>query len=415
MKRITKADLQNLYEPVPDGFRDEMRFVLASLEERKERRIMKKKMVLVLAAAMVLLIAGAVAIAAVNLDIFRYNEDVSQPIVPMEGAEELVETELGSAENELVTATVKEAIFDGQGTRILVEITPKNPDEYVLFHALFQDAPDDLYEKHNVPAKVEYGEQEMVLGDKTFRIVNVENWREVYVNGEKADIPGDAETAIEKGIPVYKENGKLYYAEQFDFVVDGRKDGKKMISYWAEANVGNYDGSHLDGMYIDVEEQPDGSILYWLDGFYENGTSDKANVTVHVQVSVDEATVYPLDDIKFTLDKNTIEKNVSLVPQSQIPGIEITSATISFTEFQGYMFVDFTVADKEDTWFKVCDMDGNEIASGGGRTQDWRGGKYRQSFSIQSFDEIPEQVKLVAYRVGAYEEVGSCVCDVVTE
>lgn len=407
MKQITKTDLQNLYEPVPEKLRDEIEATLSALDRREERIVMKKKMPLALAAAIIILVLGMAALAVGKLDIFRFNEGVANPVIPLDGAEDMVETELGSVENELVTATVKEAIFDGQGTRLLVEITPKNPDEYVLFNAIFQDAPEELYETRNGPARV-------LNGEGNISIVNSDGQNEVYIDGEKVEVPGDAATALEKGIPVYMEDGKLYYAEQFEVVVEGRKDGKTMISYWVEANVADDAGNHLDGMYVDAEEQPDGSILVWLDGFSEAGVSDRAHVTVDVSVGEAESDC-TLDDIEFTIDKNNIEKAVSLEPQGEIPGVEISSAHISFTKFRGYMIVDYIVDDKEETWFRLYDADGNEIAADGSTVRDLGNGRYRESFSMQAFEEIPERITLAMYRVGTEDELGRCECIVTAE
>ena len=78
--------------------------------EGKEKRKMRKKRRIVLALALALALLSVTAFAASKLDLFRFMEKVRDPIEPLDGAEALVSTDLGSADNELVTLRVEEAV-----------------------------------------------------------------------------------------------------------------------------------------------------------------------------------------------------------------------------------------------------------------------------------------------------------------
>ena len=122
--------------------------------EGKEKRKMRKKRRIVLALALALALLSVTAFAASKLDLFRFMEKVRDPIEPLDGAEALVSTDLGSAENELVTLRVEEAVYDGQGVMVLARLAPKDPEQYALHNSFFLDAPEEEYLVEYMPAEV---------------------------------------------------------------------------------------------------------------------------------------------------------------------------------------------------------------------------------------------------------------------
>ena len=139
---MKRTDWQNAFGEVPEDFHLRLRSTLDGLEERDMKKRKNYTAILLAAALIVALLAGA-GIAASQLGVFHML-DSADPIVPLEGAQELVGTNLGSVENEMVKLTVEEAVFDGQGALVQLRIAPKD-DQYVLFDSMLQDAPEELF------------------------------------------------------------------------------------------------------------------------------------------------------------------------------------------------------------------------------------------------------------------------------
>ena len=154
---MKRTDWQNAFGEVPEDFHLRLRSTLDGLEERDMKKRKNYTAILLAAALIVALLAGA-GIAASQLGVFHML-DSADPIVPLEGAQELVGTNLGSVENEMVKLTVEEAVFDGQGALVQLRIAPKD-DQYVLFDSMLQDAPEELFETERVPLELAAGEQE---------------------------------------------------------------------------------------------------------------------------------------------------------------------------------------------------------------------------------------------------------------
>ena len=154
---MKRTDWQNAFGEVPEDFHLRLRSTLDGLEERYMKKRKNYTAILLAAALIVALLAGA-GVAASQLGVFHML-DSADPIVPLEGAQELVGTNLGSVENDLVKLTVEEAVFDGQGALVQLRIAPKDADRYVLFDSMLQDAPEELFETERVPVELAKGEQ----------------------------------------------------------------------------------------------------------------------------------------------------------------------------------------------------------------------------------------------------------------
>ena len=144
---MNQKDWQRAYNDTPEDFHLQLIGTLDVLEERKMKKGFKFSAVLIAAVIMALLASGAYV--ASKLGIFHMLTHSASPIVPLEGAEEMVVAGLGYTENELVSVTVEEAMFDGQMVLVQFRLRPKNIEQYALFAAFMQDTPEDVYITEN--------------------------------------------------------------------------------------------------------------------------------------------------------------------------------------------------------------------------------------------------------------------------
>lgn len=219
---------------------------------------------LVAAVLLAAVLAGA-AFAAGMLGIFDFLKNSANPIVPLEGAEGMVATHLGVSENEWAALTVEEGVFDGQGVLLKCRIAPKDAEKYAMFNCFMQGAPEDVYILENAPAEVGEGSSAVYSDDGILRerITNMPGKQELLIDGEAVEIPTDRAVALEKGLPVFLNDGTLCYAGFDDPQVLGRRDGRETIGYWIDATVG--DGM-IEFSHSDAQEQADGSVVWWLSG-----------------------------------------------------------------------------------------------------------------------------------------------------
>lgn len=132
------------YPPTPSQYHSAMMRTLNDMEEISMKR--RHKATLTLVAALVALIAmSAVALAAMNhwgiLDFFGRGEDA---LKPMGGIEELIESDLGSAENAFVRLTIREAMYDGFGLRVVAAVEPVDKGKYVVVDDIETPVPGGL-------------------------------------------------------------------------------------------------------------------------------------------------------------------------------------------------------------------------------------------------------------------------------
>ena len=144
---MNQREWQNAFGDVPDTFRHQLRSTLNGLEEVKMKKRTKVSTLLIAAALAVALLAGA-GIAATKLGVFHML-DTAEPILPLEGAEALVGTNLGTVENDVAKLTVEQAVFDGQGALVQLRIAPKDAEKYVMFDSMLQDANAELFERRS--------------------------------------------------------------------------------------------------------------------------------------------------------------------------------------------------------------------------------------------------------------------------
>ena len=388
---------------------------------------MKKKYrlstVLIAAVILVAVLAGA-GIAASRLGIFDFLI-TGNPIVPLPGAEEMVATNLGTSENDYAVLAVEEAVFDGQGVMVKCRLAPKDTEKYAMFNAFMQGAPDDIYITESIPAEFGEGSSEVYSEDGTMSITNTPGNQQLLINGESVEIPADRQVALEKGLPVYLNNGTLCYTELNDFRVLGRKDGRETIGYWIDVTVTD------DLIYPDIadaQEQEDGSIVWWQSGIADE-VLNADSIEVHVSARLYEsdetgAEKSAVNEITFTLPKSEDERRCSIVPVGDGKGerFEILSGSIAFTRVRGYFNVNYTY-EQADTGeemgitFHIYDGEGNEIMTGAGSASvepDENGVRWC-SMEMQSFDEVPESIWLEAKVIGWDKTLGRVECKLVEE
>ena len=429
MKRITQRDLRGLYEPAPESLYDGVRRALSDLPEGKGKKKVKRKISVgfILAAALVL--ASVTALAASRLNLFSSMAKYANLIVPLDGAEELVVTGLGSAENEWVTVTVEEAAYDGEGVNVLARIAPKEPERYALFNDFLMDAPKDEYEIENVPVPLPEGEQELTTVSGSIKVVNRTGARALYVNDVESPFPKSREAAEASGLPVYLDGEKLYYADQWEFRVTGRKDGRDILGFDTALRLTS-DGDAADGliggMAIDAEAQSDGSVLVWFDNYADTPMPDAIDLKLTVRIipgDESDSENEVVNEIGFTLAKSEAERTARYVPDGGgVIGdhVRVREVSVNLTKVRAYLTVDYDYEPRPEedmgVWLHTYDAEGNAITTGGGSTSESSAGEalgfYRQLDEMQSFDDIPEIIVLEAKIIDG-EPLGRCVCRLV--
>lgn len=412
---MKRTDWQNAFGEVDEDFHLRLRSTLNELEET-DMKNRKNLAVIILAAALIVALLAGAGIAASQLGVFHML-DSADPIVPLEGAQELVGTSLGTVENDLVKLTVEEAVFDGQGALVQCRLSPRDTERYAMFNSFMQDAPEEEYITETVPAEVAEGSQEIETDDGVYTIIN-EAEHSLLFNGVPIEFPASWDAAQAANIPVYEENGAIYYGDYREYRVLGRRDGRQTIDYWISVYTGD-DRIELDA--YDAEGQADGSVLVWCSGFADEKL-DAEEIEVHVigEISVDGVDTM-LDEIAFTLPKTDAERRCSLQPVGEGKGerFEILSGSIAFTKVRAYMQLDYRYeqAEKGEEMgidFRLYDGDGNRITTGAGNCTEVDG-IWHWNMEMQSFAEIPETIWLEAKVIGEDKTLGRVECRLIEE
>lgn len=420
MKRITRDDLRGLYAPAPQSLRDGVRAALAPLPEGKEH-IVKKKISISIILAAALAIMGVTALAVSQLKLFRQTAEQACPIVPLDGADRLVVTDLGQSENAHATLTVEEAVYDGQGVMALIRLTPKDIEHNAMYDPYLQDAPDDVYEKASVNKRVYWGS---FIADPEhggeILVVNEHDRRELWVGDGQVDIPASAEAAKSADLPVYMDGDVMRSANEQSMEVTSRRDGRRMIDYRLTLRLVDAGASQLNELLAEArraEGQPDGSVLVWFNGYGDQPLTGSLEMEIGGETTLDGETA-KLGAVRFALTPVEPEHRYTLIPEkSEIPGAySIKSASINLSRVRGYFTIEYDML-SDDPYhtvsFRVLDRDGNPINDGMGWME--RGDNAcAEQYELQSFDEIPDTLTLQVVDENG-ETLGMCVCRVVEE
>lgn len=422
---MKRTDWQSAFGEVDEDFHLRLRSTLDGLEERDMKKRKNYTAILLAAALIVALLAGA-GIAATRLGVFHML-DSADPIVPLEGAQELVGTNLGSVENELVKLTVEEAVFDGQGALVQLRIAPKD-DQYVLFDSMLQDAPEELFETERVPLELAAGEQEFEMDGRSIRIVNGEDvW--LLVDGAEVGIPASAAEALAQNLPIYTADGRVYYADMEEYRVLGSRDGREILGYWplirVEGESEDAEALGLESFFdtLDAETQADGSVIVWASGYAEEPLGlDALTISCGAKVYPDGQTI-EMDALTLKLPRSEAERRVRIEPVGDGAGerFKILSGSIAFTKVRGYMQLDYSYKQAENGEemgidFRIYDAEGRRITTGsGGSAPDADGSTFHLVCEMQSFAEVPETIWLEAKVIGEEKTLGRVECRLIEE
>ncbi len=420
MKRITRDDLRGLYAPAPQSLCDGVRAALAPLPEGKEH-IVKKKISISIVLAAALAIMGVTALAVSQLNLFRQTAEQARPIVPLDGADRLVVTDLGRTENAHTTLTVEEAVYDGQGVIALVRLTPKDAEHNAMYDPYLQDAPDDIYEKESVNRRVDRGSFIAdAEGDGEILVSNEYGHPGLWVGDAQVEIPASAEAAKTANLPVYMDGDVMRFADERAMEVVARRDGRRMIDYRLSLRLVDAGTTQLNELLAEArraEGQPDGSVLIWFNGYGEKPLTGSLTMEIGGETALDGQSA-KLDGLTFALTPVEPEHRYTLIPETvEVPGAyRIKSAAINLSRVRGYFTIEYDMLsdDPYDTVsFRVLDRDGKPINDGMGWME--RGdNECAEQYELQSFDEIPDTLTLQVVDENG-ETLGMCVCRVVEE
>ena len=412
---MNREDWKRIYGDVPEDFRLRLRSTLNGLEEREMKR--RKASVVLIAATLILALMAGVGIAASQLKVFRML-DTAEPIVPLEGAEAMVATGLGSSENEYAVLTVEEAVFDGQGLLVQCRLSPRDAERYAMLNSFMQDTPEDTYITETVPAEVAEGSQVIETDDGVYTIINEADSHRLLLDDVEIDFPENWDEAQAKGIPVYEDGGVFYYGDYREYRVLGRRDGRQNLDYWITVYTGD-DRLDLDSYH--AEGQPDGSVLFWGSGIADE-MLDLRKIDVHVsaEVRVNGEDV-PLDEIVFDLPKTEAERKYAIQPVGESGGerFEILSGSIACTKVRAYLKLDYSYDQAEageemGITFHLYDGEGQRIHTGTGSCREVDG-IWSLNMEMQSFAEVPDTIWLEAKVIGEDRSLGRVECRLVEE
>lgn len=368
---MNRQDWQSAFGDVPEDFHRRLCAALDGLEDGKMKKRFKFSTMLAAALIAALLITGA-AVAATRLGILDHMNRYENAIVPLDGAEALVATDMGSAENEYATLTVEEALYDGQGVMLQLRIAPKDPEHDAIFSDDDREAYD--FDEHPVP---------VAQNDSLGWYRDDGTWDEVET---------------------YEADGVRYYTDMYVEEVLGRKDGRRIIYSDFDFDIDGGEYSELmPSSSWDEETQPDGSVRIWMEADAEVPLPNRQiAMKVIGRTWTDAEALVPFDDIEFTLAADEDERRALLEPVGDGKGerCQVTGGEVLFTKIRGYVTVDYLVepieGEDRDTTISIVDADGQPIATGGG----WQDNPEivdgvqhcRAHWQIQSYDALPETI-----------------------
>ena len=411
----SRMNFRDAMPETPAHFVRAMDETLERIENMKQKKNYARTAVLIALAA-ALLVGGA--FAAGNWNLFRPMTDSADPIEPLPGADELIETNLARVENDYVTVEVIEALYDGQTAMAAVRIAAKDPAEYVPFHAFLQEAPEEEYITGRTAVPCGEGRQTLITGDAEYEIVNEPGAVQLFVNGAEVEIPLSDAEAVDRNLPVYLADGALYYANQWDYRVTGRRDGRKLLGYSIAMTCAEPSD---EGTWAMAEEQPDGSVILWLEQNMPAAGEDRITVLLSGSVTADGETI-PLSEAEFTLTSESDVRTTAYRPAGELERVRIRSVEYAMTPVKGYVTVVYEYLPLESESmgiaFRLMDGEGNPVPTGSGWRKEEEGEDgwlvVTERAEVQSFAEPPEELA-VSFKVIGQEEVLGSISLAITE
>lgn len=364
---MNNKDFRAAVPDMPLSFARKMDETLERIEnmEMKKRKFTPRA--LIICAVLVVTLIGS-AIAATEYRVFDFLWHMN----PLEGAEDLIETNVGVYENEYVRVAIEEAAYDGQGVMLYIRATPLKPDTHPLYSTITDTANDP-------------------------------DW--VYKYTEYEDGSGMSEFL-------------------------GRADGKEFVSFGVSITVKDENGKEIWLDSWDAKEDADGSVILYADGFSDEKLGETAVLTAKVRTHLcapdaTRKTSFPEGEITHTMLKTDDARNYKLIPVSteDAPHFDLLGGSISFTPVRGYMTIQYAYQEREDepmgVTMKPCMPDGTEITVGsGGWTLlgEENGFDIIEELSeIQSYETLPETITIRVKVIGEGRYLCDVECKVVAE
>lgn len=363
---MNRNDWQEAFGPTPDAFRNRVDATLNRLEEREMRRSIKFSTALAAAMLALALLAGA-AFAAARLDIWE-SLQYADPIIPLEGADELVVTDLATAETDYFRVFVQEGVYDGYSAIVKLRFEPKDPEKYAIITGFA--VPGDLGDQY--------------IFDFT-----------------------EYEDGVVDERPLERKDGKeIIYLSTPVLTVAGENAEAKALG--------------LDSLFNSYRDKynEDGSAEFWISGLHADNLPDALSIALNAfGANREHERVYgEIKQLTFDLHKSNQERIVQLTPvgENKIEGFELTDAKINFTEVCGYITVEYTGSAQEQgmgVTLNLLDSDGNRIPLGDGQCTELDNDHFRWEMEMLSFKEIPETIILEVKMIDS-DPVGQIECKV---
>ena len=349
-------DLQNAFGQADNGFKNRVYLTLAGLQKSREKIIMKKlsfRVALAIVVACIMVTGTALALSNTWGILDFLSGRTNAAVLPE--AEQLVQTDVAQQgeQAELVTFTVREAVYDGKGIFIVVDAKPSS-SEYML------------------------------LGADTYPTDNISDMGPLWSNttGTIADY------ASENGKTMLRAwaNAKDWDwgATSIDFVL--QEDGT--LTYMLS---GSYEGNEVEqAMNLECGFAPytekDGKT------FVDTKDMTKTMLSITLENNADKS----------------VRTNAAPAEYTDC-GVRVDKITLTGSPMAIYAKIEFTVIDEEKfaatdggLWFEFVDENGERLpmgasAGGGSYAADESGTRFIQEDSLQAAEVLPSQIILRGY------------------
>lgn len=342
---MKKKDWQRAFGQPDEAFHQAFTEALAQLGEPNRKKRYRLSNLLVAAVLLTLAFAGA-ALATSGFGIFS-----RASVSPLEGAEALVETNLGATANELVRLTVEEAVRNDDEAIVLLRLTPLDPEHYALFCVGLETAPEGVY-----------------LFEDSVGEDGAEHRRVV-----------------------------------------GRTDGKTVIEYWPDLRL---DGQSFTGM-LDSEAQPDGSVQIYMTIQPGRALTDDATFTASAFLFMNDEKL-SMDAVPFTLSRREAARTATYAPvdDGEVERVKVYGAQLTSTSVSSIARVSYALLPNEEDMgvsFHYLNGNGFVYELGEGWLDPLPDGDYeipqgyegeRSNDRLQAMAEFPDELVLEVKVIG---------------
>jgi len=119
---MNKDTFRKAVPPTPEHFIQTMDETLGRIENMNRKNAYRTSRVLLIAAVIAVLLAGTALAVGVRFGIFEFMNRVSEPIVPLEGAETVIQSGVAEESCKYGTVRIEEAAYSGGNYTIVVNV-----------------------------------------------------------------------------------------------------------------------------------------------------------------------------------------------------------------------------------------------------------------------------------------------------